>query len=206
MRFHDNITLLCSDGEIADTAECFLRRGGKSFYDLGAVCIIRKRPQTPEAARRGKGLAPVIGITRPLVEARIGLAVDQVRRPRAQHPSTLVYAHRGRDDVAEKMAKISWIWTMAPPCASAASRSSAGGARMRRPPSGASGRRRPAAGGRTRPLQAARRGRRSRWRRSCSAAACPAFGCAAGVWRVCLEAHAPTLRACAGTAIKRASS
>lgn len=71
-------------------AEGFLRRGEKTFHDLGAVFVIRKRPQTPQAARRGKGLSPAIDIIRPIVHARVGFRVEQVHLPRAQHPFTLV--------------------------------------------------------------------------------------------------------------------
>lgn len=76
-RFHDHITLLYSGDEAADKAERFPRRGERAFYDLGVVSIVRKYPQTPEAARRGMGLAPAIGIIRPVVDGKPGCRVEQ---------------------------------------------------------------------------------------------------------------------------------
>lgn len=80
---------LYHDGEAAGNAERFLRHGALAFYDVGSVDIIRKRPQTPEAARRGKGLAPAIERHPSTGGATTGVRIEQVvssSAPTLVHP------------------------------------------------------------------------------------------------------------------------
>lgn len=100
-RFHEDITLLHSDGEAADKAERFLRRGERTFYDLGVVSIVR----TPEAARRSRRR---LDILRPLVDGKPGCRIEQVHRPKDAGPFSLVFAHREDDGHSDNMARIEW--------------------------------------------------------------------------------------------------